>query len=73
MVNLIGLAGGTGIRYFTLSIKNIEEVTKACADAGAPVAVQVVEFRPKLFISIVEDPDGNWCDLVFLLSLLCCC
>ena len=29
-----GLAGATGYRYWTMSVSNLEEIVKACSDAG---------------------------------------
>ena len=59
-----GLGGGTGYRYFTLTISNIPEVTRACRDAGATVVIDNVELRPGLMVTMVEDPDGNWVELI---------
>lgn len=59
-----GLAGATGYRYWTISISNIEEATAACADGGYKVAVPVTEIRPGVRISMIEDPDGNWVELL---------
>jgi len=54
-----GINGGTGYRYFTITVANIEEVTKACGDAGYTVAMGVTNLRPGITISMVLDPDGN--------------
>jgi catechol 2,3-dioxygenase-like lactoylglutathione lyase family enzyme len=59
-----GLGGGTGYRYFTITISNLAEVTSACRDAGARIVVDNVELRPGLMVSIVEDPDGNWVEFI---------
>ncbi len=59
-----GITGAFGYRYWTISVSNIEEATAAIAAAGHRVAVPVREFRPGVMISIVEDPDGNWVELL---------
>ncbi len=59
-----GLAGGTGIRYFTISIDNLEDAVEECRAAGYTVAVPIVEARPGVRIAMIEDPDGNWVELL---------
>jgi predicted enzyme related to lactoylglutathione lyase len=59
-----GIQGGTGFRYFTISVADLEGVTKRCEDAGAKVVVSPREIRPGTSISIVEDPDGNWVEFL---------
>jgi glyoxylase I family protein len=54
-----GIQGGTGYRYFTIHMSNINEVVDACSAAGVKIVTPVVELRPKVTIAIVEDPDGN--------------
>ncbi|MBT6615852.1 MAG: VOC family protein [Deltaproteobacteria bacterium] len=59
-----GIGGATGYRYWTVTIDNLVEATKACEDAGYKIVVPVNEFRPGVTISIIEDPDGNWVEFV---------
>lgn len=59
-----GLAGGTGLRYFTLTVSNVGDLTQACRDAGARIIMDDVELSPGLQVSIVEDPDGNWVEFI---------
>jgi len=61
-----GLAGATGYRYWTITIDNIDEAVAACADAGYKVAVPVTEIRPGVRIAMIEDPDGNWVELLHM-------
>ena len=61
-----GFSGGTGIRYFTISVDNLEEAVAACADAGCPIPVPIRESRPGVNIAMIEDPDGNWVELLQL-------
>ena len=53
-----------GYRYFTISVSNIDELTQACAAAGFKIAVPVTEVRPGVRISMIEDPDSNWVELL---------
>lgn len=59
-----GIRGATGYRYFTISVSNIEEVAAACASKGYNVVMPIRELRPGITIAIVEDPDGNWVELL---------
>jgi len=61
-----GIMGGTGIRYFTITVDNLEASVAACADAGYTVAVPIRESRPGVTIAMIEDPDGNWVELLQL-------
>ena len=63
-----GIAGATGYRYWTISVDNIEQSVKACEDAGYKIAVPVTEIRPGVTISMIEDPDGNWVELLQILG-----
>ncbi len=59
-----GIQGAYGYRYWTISVSNLDEITERCAAAGRKVAVSPREIRPGVRISIVEDPDGNWVELL---------
>ena len=59
-----GLRGGTGYRYWTLSVSNLAEVVAAAESAGRPVPVPPTELRPGATIAMIEDPDGNWVELL---------
>lgn len=59
-----GIPGGTGFRYCTISVSNLEEVLGDCTAAGHRIAVPKRELRPGVEIAMVEDPDGNWVELV---------
>ncbi len=59
-----GIRGSTGFRYFTISVSNLGEVTKECQIAGYKVPVPPTEIRPGVSISMIEDPDGNWVELL---------
>ena len=59
-----GIGGGTGIRYFTITVDNLEASVATCEQAGANVAVPIRESRPGVNIAMIEDPDGNWVELL---------
>lgn len=59
-----GIQGGTGYRYWTMIVSNIDEIVEECQAAGVNPIVGPVEIRPGVTIAIVEDPDGNWVEFV---------
>ena len=59
-----GIPASTGLRYFTISVSNIEEITDACAAAGYTIVWPVRESRPGVTVSMVEDPEGNWVEFL---------
>ncbi|MEM7018820.1 MAG: VOC family protein [Pseudomonadota bacterium] len=59
-----GIAGATGIRYFTISVDNLEAAVKECEAAGRNIPVPPREARPGITIAMIEDPDGNWVELL---------
>ena len=59
-----GIGGSTGYRYFTISVSNLEAVTKMCGEAGYQIAVPPTTIRPGVTISMIADPDGNWVELL---------
>jgi len=59
-----GIGGATGLRYFTISVSNLEQATNELAEAGYKVVVKPREIRAGVTISMIEDPDGNWVELL---------
>lgn len=59
-----GISGATGLRYFTMQVTNLAEVTGSCREAGATVVIDQAEIAPGVTISMVTDPDGNWVEFV---------
>jgi len=59
-----GIQGAYGYRYWTISVPNLDELTTTCADAGYKVALGPVEIRPGVRISMIEDPERNWVELL---------
>ncbi len=59
-----GIGAATGYRYWTISVSNLDQLVESCEAAGYTVAVAPREIRPGVRISMVEDPDGNWVELL---------
>ena len=59
-----GIDAGTGLRYFTIHMDNVDEMVQVCRDAGVTVVVPPMSPRPGLRIAIVEDPDRNLVEFV---------
>lgn len=59
-----GMMSATGLRYFTLSVSNLEEMIQACEAAGATIIWTPREIRPGVTVGMVEDPDGNWVEFI---------
>ena len=60
-----GPAGGaSGLRYLTVRVDQVEAGVQRCVDAGHPVPVPLFDFEPGVPVAIVEDPEGNWVELV---------
>ena len=59
-----GMAASTGLRYFTLSVDDVQAAVADCEAAGAPVVWPPTESRPGVTIAMVEDPDGNWVEFI---------
>jgi catechol 2,3-dioxygenase-like lactoylglutathione lyase family enzyme len=59
-----GIPGGTGYRYWTMTIHNLDEVLQAVETAGHKIVWPRREVRPGVVIGMVEDPDGNWVEFI---------
>ena len=59
-----GIPGGTGCRYWTMTIHNLDEVLSAVQAAGQKIVRPRTEVRPGVVIGMVEDPDGNWVEFI---------
>ncbi|MBA44960.1 MAG: hypothetical protein CMB31_00030 [Euryarchaeota archaeon] len=59
-----GMMGATGMRYFTLSVSDVQAALDACKEAGAPIIWDRREARPGVVVGMVEDPDGNWVEFI---------
>ena len=52
-------AGAQGLRYFTFSVADLEELMADLKASGVTVIRDVTEMSAGVSIAIVEDPDGN--------------
>jgi catechol 2,3-dioxygenase-like lactoylglutathione lyase family enzyme len=59
-----GPAGGTGMRYFTMWVSNLDEIAARAEAAGATFGMPVTEVAPGTKMVMIEDPDGNWLEFV---------
>jgi catechol 2,3-dioxygenase-like lactoylglutathione lyase family enzyme len=59
-----GSRGGTGLRYFTIVVEDIDAALAACEAAGAPIPMPVLEISKGVKIAFVEDPEGNAIELL---------
>ncbi len=64
-VNVPGGPGAaTGIRYLTIWVRNLHEAVDAARAAGHKIALEPSEIRAGVTITMIEDPDGNWVELL---------
>ena len=54
-----GSYGGTGLRYWTMGVDDIEAAVAKCEAANAPIHLPVTEIMPGTRIAMIEDPEGN--------------
>ena len=59
-----GFRTGTGIRYITLTVDDLDEMVARCHAAGYAQPVERTEVRPGVTIAVVEDPEGNWIEFL---------
>jgi len=59
-----GLPTATGLRYFTITVSNLQEVLDDCAAGGYEIVWKKREVRPGVFVGMVEDPEGNWVEFL---------
>ena len=59
-----GPGGASGIRYWTITVKDLDGMTEKFAAAGYTIAWSPREVRPGVRICMIEDPDGNWLELL---------
>ncbi|HTO08692.1 MAG TPA: VOC family protein [Myxococcota bacterium] len=59
-----GIGGGTGYRYWTISVSNLDDVVSAAQSAGHKIVIPRRKVRAGVEIAMLEDPDGNWVELL---------
>ena len=58
------LGGATGLRYVTIQVARVPESVERCVAAGRAVPIPTFEFQPGVPVAMVEDPEGNWVELI---------
>ena len=59
-----GLAAQAGLRYFTISVRDLPAVVAGLEAKGRAFTVPLREARPGVWIAMLEDPDGNTVELL---------
>ncbi len=59
-----GPGAATGIRYLTIWVRNLHETLEGCRAAGHVIALEPTIVRAGITICMIEDPDGNWVELL---------
>ena len=54
----------SGIRYLTVRVNNIESVVSRARDSKGNIPIPPRDVSPGIRRAIIEDPDGNWFELV---------
>lgn len=54
----------TGFRYLTLAAHNLHEIVDACREFGVNVPREPAEIRAGVFMCQIQDPDGNWIEIM---------
>jgi glyoxylase I family protein len=59
-----GRESQSGIRYFTISVRDLPATVAALETKGHRFSVPLRESRPGVWIAMLEDPDGNTVELL---------
>ena len=59
-----GMRGASGYRFWTLWVNNLDEMVADAESRGYAVPSGPLEVRPGDRMAMVEDPDGNWVELL---------
>lgn len=59
-----GYLDAPGLRYFTVTIANLEAVVLACRAQAVPIVTDIVSPRPGVKAAMIADPDGNTIELM---------
>lgn len=59
-----GIRAATGYRYWTIHVHRLEEAVAGIRSAGHRVLSGPRTIREGVTIALVEDPDGNWVELL---------
>jgi len=59
-----GLRAATGYRYWTIHVSNLNDAVARAEKSGYKVPVDAKVIREGVTIAMIEDPDGNWVELL---------
>jgi glyoxylase I family protein len=59
-----GPSQGIGLRYLTIWVRNLQQSVEAAKSAGYRISLDAMVPRPGITIAMIEDPDGNWVELL---------
>lgn len=59
-----GIRAATGYRYWTIHVTNLVEALDDIGKAGHKILLGPKVIREGITIAMVEDPDGNWLELL---------
>jgi predicted enzyme related to lactoylglutathione lyase len=59
-----GIRAATGYRYWTIHIIGLAEAVQVIEKSGHRILVGPKVIREGVTIAMVEDPDGNWVELL---------
>jgi glyoxylase I family protein len=59
-----GPGAGVGLRYLTIWVRNLAPAVDAARAAGHAIVMEPLMVRPGVTIAMIEDPDGNWVELL---------
>lgn len=59
-----GIRAATGYRYWTIHVSNLVQVLNPVEESGYKIVIRPKEIREGVTIAMVEDPDGNWVELL---------
>lgn len=59
-----GFLAGSGIRYLTIGVPDLDAIVAKCEAAGYRTAVPRTSVRPGVTIAVVEDAEGNWVEFL---------
>ena len=54
----------SGFRYCSLNLNNLKDVVDSCVSADVQVVNDPMEIRPKVWVAIIKEPDGNLIELM---------
>jgi catechol 2,3-dioxygenase-like lactoylglutathione lyase family enzyme len=60
----VGMWAQGGIRYFTVSVRDMDAMVERLEGLGHKFVVPLQEIRPGVRIAILPDPDGNMVELL---------